>query len=301
MTFIVIVTHNGMQWLPKCLESVKAYSIIVVDNNSKDDDTREFIKKEYPEVEIFEKEENLGFGAANNLGIKKAYEEGAEYVFLLNQDAWIESNTIEKLIVVAQKHKNFGILSPMHLNGPGTALDYNFSTFIGADRCKGLISDFTVRNPLEEVYSTTFVNAAAWLLSRKCIETVGGFNPSFYHYAEDLNYVERAKYHKLEIGIVPSVKIYHDRQKRRDNLFLSNQKINFKRIVIRELSKPRKEKSITYFYLITIKKIILSLLAFNFHHIRNSFDNLSILFNIKYKKISRNRRLSLKRGLTYLR
>ena len=53
--------------------------------------------------------------------------------------------------------------------------------------------------------------AAHWLITRKCIDTVGGFSPSFYHYGEDNNYIHRTNYWKLKVGIVPSAKAVHDR------------------------------------------------------------------------------------------
>ena len=77
-----------------------------------------------------EQNKNIGFGKANNIGISLAMKKGADYVFLLNQDAWVEDKTLEKLINIHRKQPKFGIVSPMHLNGKGDELDYNFSKFI---------------------------------------------------------------------------------------------------------------------------------------------------------------------------
>jgi GT2 family glycosyltransferase len=88
----------------------------VVDNNSADD-TVNFIKANYPEVTLLEQNKNLGFGKANNIGISLAMKNEADYVFLLNQDAWVQPDTIEKLVSAHQREPQFGILSPMHLNG----------------------------------------------------------------------------------------------------------------------------------------------------------------------------------------
>ena len=99
-TFIVIVTFNGMQWIEKCLNSVHSvYKIVVVDNYSSDD-TVAYIKNKCPRAKLLLQSKNLGFGAANNIGISYALNQGADYVFLLNQDVYIESNTIDKLIEV---------------------------------------------------------------------------------------------------------------------------------------------------------------------------------------------------------
>lgn len=213
--WVVIVTYNGKKWLDKCignlLRSTIQVEIIVIDNGSIDG-TQDHIKKNYPTVNFIQSKENLGFGKANNIGIKKAYDSGAEYVFLLNQDAWVERDTIEKLIVIAKKYPNFGIVSPIHLNGNGDKLDFRFSNYLSPEKCKGFNSDAFLTKLKDKLYDVTFVNAAAWLMSRKCIATIGGFNPLFFMYGEDDNYIQRLKYHELKVGVYPFAIIYHDRE-----------------------------------------------------------------------------------------
>lgn len=104
--YIIIVTFNGMQWLSKCLESTIPYPVIIVDNDSTDG-TVDYIKKHYSEVKLFVNKENLGFGQANNIGISYALQHGAGYVFLLNQDAYLQKSAIGKLI---ETHKKIRIL-----------------------------------------------------------------------------------------------------------------------------------------------------------------------------------------------
>ena len=128
-TFIIIVSYNGMPWLSKCLSSCEPYQVIVVDNNSSDGSVA-YIKKEFPNIIILQQDSNLGFGSANNIGITYALKKGAEYVFLLNQDAYLEKNTIEELVKVHKIDAEFGILSPIHLNGEGSKLDNNFRNYI---------------------------------------------------------------------------------------------------------------------------------------------------------------------------
>ena len=85
---------------------------------------------------------NLGFGKANNIGIKKALDLGVDYVFLLNQDAYLVGDTIKDLIMIHQSNLDYGILSPIHLNGKGNKLDRNFSYYLSYDKNKHFYSDF---------------------------------------------------------------------------------------------------------------------------------------------------------------
>lgn len=212
--YIIIVTYNGIQWLDKCLESCANYSVVIVDNASTDE-TVSFIEENYPNVSLFKQDKNLGFGQANNLGIRYALDQGAEHVFLLNQDAYLIGCVLDDLIAFQKKHPAYGILSPIHITGNQKKLDKNFSNYMLKEETGQFYSDFVLAKPLAKVYKVPIVNAAAWLLSRQCLETVGGFDPLFFHYGEDDNYCQRMRYHNFKIGVLPKTYIIHDRGDRK--------------------------------------------------------------------------------------
>ncbi len=208
-TYIIIVAYNGMQWLDKCLKSTTPYPTIVVDNASTDG-TVEFIKSKFPDVVIIEQKENLGFGRANNIGMSFALQRQAEYVFLLNQDAFLGPTTLTKLIKISLDNPSYGIISPIHLNGKGTALEKVFSYYMHKDNENELLSDFLTDKKVRTIYQVPMVNAAAWLITRQVLETVGGFQPLFFLYGEDDNYAQRVYYHGFKIGVCPGVYVKHD-------------------------------------------------------------------------------------------
>jgi len=218
--FAIVATYNGSRWVDFCFSSLAKsnYPIktIAVDNNSSDG-TVDLIATKYPEVELISSKENLGFGKANNKAISLALQQGADYVFLLNQDAAIEKDTVECLVVAAEKNKQFGIISPLHFNGTGSALDLGFANCIRKEYSDNLLSFEKT-----SVYPIEFINAAAWLVSSNCLEKVGGFNPFFFHYGEDRDYVQRVKYCELKMGFVSNCKIFHDRESRDSSMFFSS-------------------------------------------------------------------------------
>ncbi len=129
----IIVTYNGIDWVNQCLNSIENSTIptltLVIDNCSTDQ-TVNFIRNNYPKTIIINLEINYGFGKANNIGLKYAIKRNVDYVFLLNQDAFIECDTIAKLLSLHSQNPHFGIISPLHLGGNAIELDPLFSTFI---------------------------------------------------------------------------------------------------------------------------------------------------------------------------
>ncbi len=286
---VIVVTYNGIEWIDKCIGSLKRsvypVEIIVIDNGS-EDGTLEFIEKNYPNIDLIRSNKNLGFGAANNIGIKKALENGSEYIFLFNQDAWIESTTIRSLVNIAEKYTKFGIISPMHMNRNGTGLDFLFSTYIDSSRCPDLISDIYL-NKEKEIYSIVMVNAAAWLVRKSVFRDVGYFDDLFFMYGEDDNFADRTIYHGYKIGVTPKTCIYHDREDKminqiEDRLDYSTQLKRMKRIVL--------NPNITYLakqYHLFRKSMSDALLNIQTGHLKASLKNLKIFFlgcyyNIRY-------------------
>ncbi|RMA57973.1 glycosyltransferase family 2 protein [Ulvibacter antarcticus] len=209
-SFIIIVTYNGMPWIEKCLKSCGDYQVVVVDNASSDE-TVSFIKGKFPKVQILHQTKNLGFGQANNTGIVWALQQGAEHFFLLNQDAYLIDDCLQKLITFQKANPAYGIVSPIHITANQKKLDKNFSSYLTSQYNSDFYSDYVLKQPLKPVYPVPFVNAAAWLLSEEIINTVGGFDPLFFHYGEDDNYCQRVTYHNFKIGILPECFIIHDR------------------------------------------------------------------------------------------
>ena len=209
--YTILVTYNAMPWIERCIGSLQASSmptkVIVVDNHSADA-TMDFIRSHYPDIILLPQERNLGFGQANNIGIRYALEHDATHVLLLNQDAWIEEKMIETLL---QYDDNNSLLSPIHLNGEGDAIDANFKRNSIERSYEYERFKTEQEKGTNGKYSTYEINAACWLLPRKILEETGGFNPLFFHYAEDTDYLQRLHYHGKGVYFVSGTYCYHDR------------------------------------------------------------------------------------------
>lgn len=206
---VIIVTYNGLKWVDRCLgsvrDSVMPADVIVIDNGS-GDGTSEYISERFPEIELVRTGENLGFGNANNIGFRHALENGYEYVYLLNQDAWIYPDTFGKLTDAMESDRSLGILSPMQLTAAADRPDPRFARWCP----ENAMSEW--RAGAGGVHETGFVMAAHWMISRECLMKVGAFSPAFGHYGEDDNYIHRARYKGYRIGIHSGALSVHDRE-----------------------------------------------------------------------------------------
>lgn len=208
---VTIVTYNARPWIDKCLESLRTSSVpvdVLVVDNASPDGTADYIHDFYPDVELVENTSNSGFGAANNIGLRRTLERGYDFVYLLNQDAWIKKDTLE--VLVSNWKDGYGILSPVQLSAKGK-MDKQFDKKCGKllkEAPKGL-------DGAKRVVEVPFVMAAHWLVSRKAVETVGGFSPAFSQYGEDDNYIDRLHHFGLKVGVVPDAKAVHDRDGRK--------------------------------------------------------------------------------------
>lgn len=228
--YTIVVTYNAMrkQWIDRCISSLHASTvpteILVVDNCSTDG-TRSYIPETYPDVIWLPQEKNLGFGQANNLGINYALKHQADYVLLLNQDAAISSEAIEKMLAVSDGKS---LLSPIHLNGDGSRLDFDFKYSLTRSD-NSLFDDLLTGKVLQNSYITGEICAACWFIPVQLLLTIGGFNPLFYHYSEDNNYYYRTVYHHIKTIVVPQAKMYHDR------LMYGNEQAYNHKLVYRDL------------------------------------------------------------------
>lgn len=296
--FVIVVTYKGKQWYDRCFTSLRNSTIpiqtIVVDNAS-DDGSVEYIKENYPEIILIESKENLGFGKGNNLALKYAYEHGCDYVFLLNQDAWLDADdTLEKLVEVAQRHPEYGILSPMHLNVNKMGLV--MKEFCRQSCNEKFITDLYL-NKLSDVYGTTYIHAAAWLLPRRTLETIGGFDPIFPHYGEDDDYLHRVRFHKMKIGVCPALRIVHDHQEHPKSQAQLQYIHNLNKLVeYLDINHPFKPGDCMWH---NLKKWLHSILRFDATK-RRSVKNDMRFLREKAKEIKQHRDRNIQDGKTWL-
>ncbi|MCE7698456.1 MAG: glycosyltransferase family 2 protein [Methanobacterium paludis] len=185
-------------------------SIIVVDNSA--DKTSEELKKLLPDyVEIIENEENLGFSKANNQGLKISQ---GKYVLLLNNDAFVNVNCLEKGIKYLENMECPGIWAPSLIGENGdlqgsTARFPSLKDLIGEYflfRHYNVYEDFLQWKEPKEV---DMVIGAFMLMEKKLVDKVGLLDENFFFNAEDVDYCKRVHDSGFPVIYDPRVSITH--------------------------------------------------------------------------------------------
>lgn len=110
--FIIILNWNNWADTLECLKSLRDndypnYQVVIVDNGSK-----EKPQPPAPEIKVIYNKKNLGFSGGNNVGIRYAMDNGADYILLLNDDTVVSNNFLTKLVEVAESEKRIGMVGP---------------------------------------------------------------------------------------------------------------------------------------------------------------------------------------------
>ncbi|OGL34598.1 hypothetical protein A3F65_00680 [Candidatus Saccharibacteria bacterium RIFCSPHIGHO2_12_FULL_47_16b] len=214
---IVVLGWNNQDLLADCFKSIQDQTypnvkIIYVDNNSSDQSI-EFVKKNFPEVEVLAQPENRGFAEGNNIGIRAALGDGkVQYVGLLNTDARLAADWTRKIV-------EFANLKPKGAFYQGTTLDYNNpqiidSTHIYVSRNgQGTQGNwrhyFAKEIGPRKIFGT---NAAACLISRTYIEAQpfsDFFDRTMFMYLEDVDAAARSVAMGWDNYLVPGARAYH--------------------------------------------------------------------------------------------
>lgn len=210
---VIVVAFNALKWDLTCFEplakNIPSNAHVYIIDNASVDGTSDLIREKYPEYNLYESKANLGFGKANNIGFKLALDDGCTNFLLLNQDAFISWNNIIALVRLQGKLPEYGIISPIQLYNAEKVDHLHLKSLMKESYT--YFNDLICDDLVMDVYDIGYTNAAIWMLSRACIEKVGGFDPIFPHYGEDNDYANRVNYFGFKVGLAAKLKAYHYR------------------------------------------------------------------------------------------
>lgn len=221
---IIIVNFNTKEYIKNCLNPIFEglnsvnVEIIVVDNNSADGSV-EMLKNDFPMVKLIANDKNVGFGQANNQGVRISK---GRYILLLNSDTKILPKSIDILYNFMETHSEVGIAAPKLLNDdlslqrscrdfPGLWRDINKAlgffkylpnhSLFGRIHIKGWDHD--------KIQQVDQPQGACLIVRRDVLEGEDIFDKQFYMYYEEVDLCYRAKKKNWRIYFIPEAKVIH--------------------------------------------------------------------------------------------
>ncbi len=201
---IIIISYNTREILTDCIKSVIKhtkgidYEIIIVDNDSKDGSLERIkdLENKYSQVSLVDAKANLGFGRANNLGVKKAR---GEYLLLLNSDTLVIDNAIKESLENMKKIPDCGVFSCKLLNADKSiqASGGHFPNFGNVLAWQLFIDDLPLIGKLIPSFhpqlasydrnkQMDWITGAFMIIPKKVFDEIGGFDENIFMYTEEM-------------------------------------------------------------------------------------------------------------------
>jgi len=213
---IIVLNWNGRDLTLDCLRSLAAVTtphvrIILVDNASTDG-SADAVREHYgSRVTLIENAQNLGFAAGNNVGIRRALDDGADFILLLNNDTVVAPDFVEHLHKPMLSSPDIGITAPkIYYAEPKNQIWFaggELSMWRGIARHTGIRE--TDRGQYDQERDIDYATGCAFLVRRAVLEKIGDLDPGYRAYFEDADFCVRARRAGFRIRYIPAAHVWH--------------------------------------------------------------------------------------------
>ena len=190
---IVITSFKSDKKVINCLNSIDKQCKVIIVENSNNLEFKKNFEQKFDNVECILTGANLGYGKANNIGLKKIK---TKYALILNPDASLYENSLENFFKVAKQVSDFAIIGP----------------YIQTSKNEFKSSHST----MDEPKSVSNVKGFAMFLNLSEFTEIGFFDESFFIYFEEIDLCKRLTLNNKKIYLAPQIRIYHEGGKSHD-------------------------------------------------------------------------------------
>lgn len=213
--WIIILNWNGLSDTVECVRSCleleyAPYEIVIVDNGSADG-SETVLRETFPEVKVIQTGRNLGYAGGNNAGIRHAVMEGADYIWLLNNDTVAHPRALDALVGQAKQDPSIGIVgSKICCYADRSRLLYaggrvDMGTGVTEHIGYGRIDD----GSFDQTAETDYITGCSLLVKREVIENIGLMNEDYFLYFEETEWCVQAQRSGYRLIYAPQSVVYH--------------------------------------------------------------------------------------------
>jgi GT2 family glycosyltransferase len=219
----VILNWNGIADTRECLNSLRGITypnnhILVIDNGSKEDEAS-LIEQEYGSfVTVLRNIENLGFAGGANVGMRRALEEGTDYVLLLNNDVTVAPSFLEAMIDAAEARRRPAALCPKAYfqDRPGVIYSTGGSVNMWTGVARQLGRGELDTGQFERAARRDYADGLCMLIPLAAVREVGLLDEEYFNYWEETDWCVRARAKGLRCFYVPEARVWHKAERSRE-------------------------------------------------------------------------------------
>jgi len=213
---VIVLNWNGKDDTLECLDSVfridyPNFEVVVVDNGSSDD-TVPAIRRAFPRAHLIETGANLGYAGGNNVGIRHALEQDADFIFILNNDTTIAPDCLHHLVDAAEKHANTMVFGPLILEAESPDIIWTAGEYF-ADDGFGCFHHQQGKTLAEldasDTWKCDWINGAAFFTRAQAWKDIGLFDERFFLVYEESDWCFRIRRNGYECRMVPKARVWH--------------------------------------------------------------------------------------------
>jgi GT2 family glycosyltransferase len=211
----VVITYNQREQALACLRTLSgvtytAWTVLLVDNGSTDG-TAEVVAKSFPHVHMLRLGKNQGYVGGTNHGVARALAGGADYILLLNDDVWVPPEAPSTLVAAAEADLQTAVVGPkvycldepQRIQSAGGAIDWRTA-------CSQLIGQGELdQGQYDCSRDVEFVSGCAMLIRAQAWYAVGGFDPAYFLYYEEVDWCLRARQAGWKVTYIPWTAVWH--------------------------------------------------------------------------------------------
>lgn len=213
--FIIILNYNSINDTIGCIKSLKNidysnYEIVVVDNS----ETIEYynlLKDKFNEYKIIRANENLGYANGNNIGIKYALDNGADYICVLNNDVVVQRDFLSKIVKVLDENQDVGIAGPCiceyNDRSKVQCAGANISLYTGLTKRIGKGTLYDSNN--KEATVVDFLGGACFICKREIFDKIGLIPENYFLFFEETEFCIKAQKLGYKLLCIYESKVYH--------------------------------------------------------------------------------------------
>jgi hypothetical protein len=210
LVYILVLNYCSLDDTLACVSAIRQIDyprlkVLVIDNDSPDGSGAELAQMISGE-EMMRLDRNMGYAGGNDAGLRIALQQGADYVLVVNPDVRLPVDSVSKYVGIMQDDPSISALNPIQFTADGTTMDQFFRREMFDHN--GYKTPSLPVSP-DQLWDVKSLFGATLFLSRHTIEKVGGFDPLYFAYWEEIDLCRRIKYHGGRLVVTSAAPVVH--------------------------------------------------------------------------------------------